>query len=97
MPSYMERRVLTHDELCFLRELLWFTANLTADSEEKAFEFLERGLANSLFLVVKEYAEQFSNELWRLFVWNFHALSLGLHSQMDDLEFKVDPFECFVN
>lgn len=41
-PTYLERRTLSESEISLLKELFWFTTNLTADSNEIAYAMVDR-------------------------------------------------------
>lgn len=57
-----------------LKEILWCMSNM-ANYDEIAISFTMDGLIEKLYLIARNYHEQFSFDIWRVLIWNMRNMS----------------------
>jgi hypothetical protein len=83
---------LSETHLNLLEQMLWFTGNVAADSDNSKYFFLRAGIDKCLSLILKKYHAQFNANIWRVYTWVMSILSLGLRSISSSDESKYEPF-----
>jgi hypothetical protein len=69
---------LNEQEIAFLEQLMWFTANIAADSQRSQADAILNNIDYLLGVVLHNYHTQFKESLWRIFTWCLSILSMGL-------------------
>ena len=69
---------LNEQEIAFLEQLMWFTANIAADSQRSQADAILNNIDYLLGVVLHNYHSQFKESLWRIFTWCLSILSMGL-------------------
>lgn len=84
---------LSDIELSYLEQLLWFTANVVADTDKSRVDALNSNLDKYLGVVVHNYKSQFTANIWKVMTWCISVLAMALN-----LLTKPDPevFNCFI-
>lgn len=86
-------QLLTQDLLNLLEQILWFTSNILADSDRSRYMGLVNQLDKYFSLILHFYSNQFTIDIWKVWVWGFSLLS----SILDKFEKRdFEPFNNFL-
>ena len=70
--------ILPEAELALLEQLLWFSANIIADSDKSRIIALDNHIDKYLGVIIHNYSKQFTQNHWKVFTWCLSVLSMGL-------------------
>lgn len=81
-------------ELDLLKEILWFMSNL-ADVRSIAFAFTVDRLPSQLYLIARNYHQQFGFDMWRILLWVFRVTVKAL-VDFEKNQIDIDPVYNFL-
>ena len=75
--NYPEGLVLEDFEIELLEEIIRVVGNF-AHRDAAGYVLIQDGFAEQLFVIVRDFKEQFDYKLWHLFIWAFRMLASKL-------------------
>lgn len=81
-------------ELHLLKEILWLLSNL-ANHDSIAFAFASDRFPEQLYLISRNFHNQFDFDHWRVILWNFRMVSATLHMKKRG-EVDISPYYNFL-
>lgn len=84
---------LSDQEAAFLEQLLWFTANIAADSERSQVDAVSYQIDKFIGIVMHNYSSQLKASVWRVLVWCLSVISQSLEFIKNPL---YDVYNCVI-